>query len=142
MILVPAGSKDNMCDLSGIRGLMMSTSGKVIEVPIRSSFRDGLSVIEYFIATRGGRKGMVDKALKTADAGYLTRRLVDVAQEVVVDDEDCFATLGEKLRVWTFLLFMMKTAWLNLSALVLLEDIQLMMYVIQKLAKLLFLQTQ
>ena len=92
------GSKDNMCDLSGIRGLMMSTSGKVIEVPIRSSFRDGLSVIEYFIATRGGRKGMVDKALKTADAGYLTRRLVDVAQEVVVDDEDCFATLGEKVK--------------------------------------------
>ena len=91
------GSKDNMCDLSGIRGLMMSTSGKVIEVPIRSSFRDGLSVIEYFIATRGGRKGMVDKALKTADAGYLTRRLVDVAQEVVIDDEDCFATLGEKV---------------------------------------------
>jgi len=82
------GSKDNMCDLSGIRGLMMSTSGKVIEVPIRSSFRDGLSVIEYFIATRGGRKGMVDKALKTADAGYLTRRLVDVAQEVIIDEED------------------------------------------------------
>ncbi|MBQ8425669.1 MAG: DNA-directed RNA polymerase subunit beta', partial [Clostridia bacterium] len=92
------GSKDNMCDLSGIRGLMMSTSGKVIEVPIRSSFRDGLSVIEYFIATRGGRKGMVDKALKTADAGYLTRRLVDVAQEVIVDSEDCFATLGEKVK--------------------------------------------
>ncbi len=92
------GSKDNMCDLSGIRGLMMSTSGKVIEVPIRSSFRDGLSVIEYFIATRGGRKGMVDKALKTADAGYLTRRLVDVAQEVIIDEEDCFASLGEKVR--------------------------------------------
>ncbi len=92
------GSKDNMCDLSGIRGLMMSTSGKVIEVPIRSSFRDGLSVIEYFIATRGGRKGMVDKALKTADAGYLTRRLVDVAQEVIVDQEDCFEALGEKVK--------------------------------------------
>ena len=76
----------------------MSTSGKVIEVPIRSSFRDGLSVIEYFIATRGGRKGMVDKALKTADAGYMTRRLVDVAQEVVVDTEDCFADLGEKVK--------------------------------------------
>ncbi len=95
------GSKDNMCDLSGIRGLMMSTSGKVIEVPIRSSFRDGLSVIEYFIATRGGRKGMVDKALKTADAGYLTRRLVDVAQEVVVDQEDCFEALGEKVKGMT-----------------------------------------
>ena len=92
------GSKDNMCDLSGIRGLMMSTSGKVIEVPIRASFREGLSVIEYFIATRGGRKGMVDKALKTADAGYLTRRLVDVAQEVIVDQEDCFAALGEKVK--------------------------------------------
>ena len=92
------GSKDNMCDLSGIRGLMMSTSGKVIEVPIRASFREGLSVIEYFIATRGGRKGMVDKALKTADAGYLTHRLVDVAQEVIVDQEDCFAALGEKVK--------------------------------------------
>ena len=85
-----------MCQLSGLRGIMVSTSGKVIEVPIRSSFKDGLSVIEYFISTRGGRKGMVDKALKTADAGYLTRRLVDVAQEVIVDDEDCFATAGEK----------------------------------------------
>jgi len=90
------GSAGNMCQLSGLRGIMVSTSGKVIEVPIRSSFKDGLSVIEYFISTRGGRKGMVDKALKTADAGYLTRRLVDVAQEVVVDDEDCFATAGEK----------------------------------------------
>ena len=87
-----------MCQLAGLRGIMVSTSGKVIEVPIRSCFKSGLSVIEYFIATRGGRKGMVDKALKTADAGYLTRRLVDVAQEVVVDDDDCFATLGEKVR--------------------------------------------
>ncbi len=92
------GTKGNMCDLAGLRGIMMTTSGKAIEVPIRSSFKDGLSVIEYFISTRGGRKGMVDKALKTADAGYLTRRLVDVAQEVIVDDEDCFATLGEKVK--------------------------------------------
>ena len=92
------GTKGNMCDLAGLRGIMMTTSGKAIEVPIRSSFKDGLSVIEYFIATRGGRKGMVDKALKTADAGYLTRRLVDVAQEVVVDSEDCFAELGEKVK--------------------------------------------
>ena len=92
------GSKGNMCDLAGLRGIMMTTSGKAIEVPIRSSFKDGLSVIEYFISTRGGRKGMVDKALKTADAGYLTRRLVDVAQEVIIDDEDCFATLGEKVK--------------------------------------------
>ena len=92
------GNAGNMCQLAGLRGIMVSTSGKVIEVPIRSCFKSGLSVIEYFIATRGGRKGMVDKALKTADAGYLTRRLVDVAQEVVVDDEDCFATLGEKVK--------------------------------------------
>ena len=92
------GNAGNMCQLAGLRGIMVSTSGKVIEVPIRSCFKSGLSVIEYFIATRGGRKGMVDKALKTADAGYLTRRLVDVAQEVVVDDDDCFATLGEKVR--------------------------------------------
>ena len=92
------GTKGNMCDLAGLRGIMMTTAGKAIEVPIRSSFKDGLSVIEYFISTRGGRKGMVDKALKTADAGYLTRRLVDVAQEVIVDDEDCFATLGEKVK--------------------------------------------
>ncbi len=92
------GTKGNMCDLAGLRGIMMTTSGKAIEVPIRSSFKDGLSVIEYFISTRGGRKGMVDKALKTADAGYLTRRLVDVAQEVVIDDEDCFAMLNEKVK--------------------------------------------
>ena len=92
------GNKGNMCDLAGLRGIMMTTSGKAIEVPIRSSFKDGLSVIEYFISTRGGRKGMVDKALKTADAGYLTRRLVDVAQEVVIDTEDCFESLGEKVK--------------------------------------------
>ncbi len=90
------GSKGNMNQLSGLLGLKVSTSGKVIEVPIRSSFKNGLSVVEYFIATRGGRKGMVDKALKTADAGYLTRRLVDVAQEVIVGEDDCYASLGEK----------------------------------------------
>ena len=90
------GNAGNMCQLAGLCGIMVSTSGKVIEVPIRSSYKDGFSVIEYFISTRGGRKGMVDKALKTADAGYLTRRLVDVAQEVVVDEEDCYAARGEK----------------------------------------------
>jgi len=90
------GNAGNMCQLAGLCGIMVSTSGKVIEVPIRSSYKDGFSVIEFFISTRGGRKGMVDKGLKTADAGYLTRRLVDVAQEVVVDQDDCFANLGEK----------------------------------------------
>ena len=90
------GNASNMCQLAGTIGIQVSTSGKIIEIPIRSSYKDGLSVIEYFIQTRGGRKGMVDKALKTADAGYLTRRLVDVAQEVVIDEEDCYVSRGEK----------------------------------------------
>ena len=92
------GSASQVNQLSGMRGLMSSTSGKVIEVPIRSNFKMGLSTIEYFISTRGGRKGLVDKALKTADAGYLTRRLVDVAQDVIIRDDDCFETLGEKVK--------------------------------------------
>ena len=92
------GSSAQINQLSGMRGLMSSTSGKLIEVPVRSSFKQGLTVIEYFISTRGGRKGLVDKALKTADAGYLTRRLVDVAQDVIIRDDDCFATLGEKIK--------------------------------------------
>ena len=92
------GSSAQINQLSGMRGLMSSTSGKLIEVPVRSSFKQGLTVIEYFISTRGGRKGLVDKALKTADAGYLTRRLVDVAQDVIIRDDDCFETLGEKVK--------------------------------------------
>ena len=92
------GSASQMTQLSGLVGLQVATSGKIIEVPIRSSYKDGLSVIEYFIQTRGGRKGMVDKALKTADAGYLTRRLVDVAQDVIVKEDDCFESLGEKVK--------------------------------------------
>ncbi|MEG1582175.1 MAG: DNA-directed RNA polymerase subunit beta', partial [Clostridia bacterium] len=92
------GNVGQMAQLTGIIGLMATTSGSIIEVPIRSSYKDGLSMIEYFIQTRGGRKGMVDKALKTADAGYLTRRLVDVAQDVIVKEEDCFEALGEKVK--------------------------------------------
>ncbi len=92
------GKANHMTMMSGMRGIQSSTSGKIIEVPIRSSFRSGASVIEYFISTRGGRKGMVDKSLKTADAGYLTRRLVDVAQNVVITEEDCFESLGEKVK--------------------------------------------
>ena len=92
------GSAAQINQLSGMRGLMSSTSGKLIEVPVRSCFKNGLSVIEYFISTRGGRKGLVDKALKTADAGYLTRRLVDVAQDVIIRDDDCFESLGEKVK--------------------------------------------
>ena len=94
------GSKQQIKQLAGIRGLMAkprksgSTGGEIIENPILSNFKDGLSVLEYFISTHGARKGLADTALKTADAGYLTRRLVDVAQDVVINDEDCGTLRG------------------------------------------------
>ncbi len=75
--------------LSGMRGLMASPSGKIIEIPIRGNFRDGLSVLEYFISSHGARKGLADTALRTAESGYLTRRLIDVAQDAIVTEEDC-----------------------------------------------------
>jgi len=83
------GNPKQMRQLSGIRGLMADTSGKAVEIPIRSSFRDGLDVLEYFISSHGARKGLADTALRTADSGYLTRRLVDVNQEVIITAEDC-----------------------------------------------------
>ncbi len=83
------GSRSQIRQLAGMRGLMAKPSGEIIELPIRSNFKEGLSVIEFFISTNGARKGLADTALKTADAGYLTRRLVDVAQDVVVNEEDC-----------------------------------------------------
>ncbi|WP_123054736.1 DNA-directed RNA polymerase subunit beta' [Clostridium sp. JN-1] len=83
------GSKSQIKQLAGMRGLMANPSGKIIELPIRSSFREGLDVLEYFISTHGARKGNADTALKTADSGYLTRRLVDVSQDVIVREEDC-----------------------------------------------------
>ena len=83
------GSKSQIKQLAGMRGLMASPSGKIIELPIRASFREGLDVLEYFISTHGARKGNADTALKTADSGYLTRRLVDVSQDVIVREEDC-----------------------------------------------------
>jgi DNA-directed RNA polymerase subunit beta' len=83
------GSRTQIRQLSGMRGLMAKPSGDIIELPIRSNFKEGLSVIEFFISTNGARKGLADTALKTADAGYLTRRLVDIAQDVVVNEEDC-----------------------------------------------------
>ncbi|MEJ5185047.1 MAG: DNA-directed RNA polymerase subunit beta', partial [Rectinemataceae bacterium] len=83
------GSKNQIRQLAGMRGLMAKPSGDIIELPIRSNFREGLSVIEFFISTNGARKGLADTALKTADAGYLTRRLVDIAQDVVINEEDC-----------------------------------------------------
>lgn len=83
------GSKSQIKQLAGMRGLMASPSGKILELPIRASFREGLDVLEYFISTHGARKGNADTALKTADSGYLTRRLVDVSQDVIVRQEDC-----------------------------------------------------
>jgi DNA-directed RNA polymerase subunit beta' len=83
------GSKNQIRQLAGMRGLMAKPSGDIIELPIRSNFKEGLSVIEFFISTNGARKGLADTALKTAEAGYLTRRLVDIAQDVVINEEDC-----------------------------------------------------
>lgn len=83
------GSKSQIKQLAGMRGLMASPSGKILELPIRASFREGLDVLEYFMSTHGARKGNADTALKTADSGYLTRRLVDVSQDVVVREDDC-----------------------------------------------------
>ncbi|MBQ3214478.1 MAG: DNA-directed RNA polymerase subunit beta', partial [Clostridia bacterium] len=90
------GNPGQINQLCGMRGVMASASGIKIDIPVKSCFRTGLTPIDYFLSSRGGRKGLADTALKTADSGYLTRRLVDVAQEVVVNEEDCFATLGEK----------------------------------------------
>jgi DNA-directed RNA polymerase subunit beta' len=83
------GSKQQIRQLSGMRGLMAKPSGEVIETPITSNFREGLTVLQYFISTHGARKGLADTALKTADSGYLTRRLVDVAQDVIISEFDC-----------------------------------------------------
>ena len=95
------GSRDQIRQLAGMRGLMAKPQkkltggiGEIIESPIKSNFREGLSVLEYFISTHGARKGLADTALKTADAGYLTRRLVDVAQDVTISEEDCGTILG------------------------------------------------
>ncbi|WP_407271453.1 DNA-directed RNA polymerase subunit beta' [Radiobacillus sp. PE A8.2] len=88
------GNASNFTQLAGMRGLMANPAGRIIELPIKSSFREGLTVLEYFISTHGARKGLADTALKTADSGYLTRRLVDVAQDVIVRDEDCGTDRG------------------------------------------------
>ncbi|MCH8162139.1 MAG: DNA-directed RNA polymerase subunit beta', partial [Chloroflexi bacterium] len=92
-----SGAKGNIAQIrqmGGMRGLMTDPSGRIIDMPIRSSFRDGLSVLEYFISTHGARKGLADTALRTADSGYLTRRLIDVSQDVIVESENCETTTG------------------------------------------------
>ena len=88
------GSMSQIRQLAGMRGLIANTSGNTIEIPIRANYREGLNILEYFISSRGARKGLADTALRTADSGYLTRRLVDVSQEVIIRDDDCHANDG------------------------------------------------
>ena len=92
------GSSQQVAQLAGMRGIMASPTGKSIELPVRANFREGLSVLEFFLSSHGSRKSLADTALRTADSGYLTRRLVDVSQEVIVREEDCFAARNEKVR--------------------------------------------
>ena len=95
------GSMNQIKQLAGMRGLIASTSGKTIEIPIKSNYREGLNILEYFIASRGARKGLADTALRTADSGYLTRRLVDVSHDVIVREEDCGAKHGITVKeIW------------------------------------------
>ena len=88
------GNKQQVRQLAGLRGLMAKPSGEIIEKPILANFREGLTVLEYFISTHGARKGLADTALKTADSGYMTRKLVDVSQDVIIQEEDCGTTNG------------------------------------------------
>ena len=92
------GSSQQVAQLAGMRGIMASPTGKSIELPVRANFREGLTVLEFFLSSHGSRKSLADTALRTADSGYLTRRLVDVSQEVIVREEDCFAARNEKVR--------------------------------------------
>ena len=96
------GSTAQIRQLAGMRGLVADPSGQIIEVPIRANFREGLTVLEFFVSSHGARKGLADTALRTADSGYLTRRLVDVSQDVIVREEDCFAVRGEAVKGMRF----------------------------------------
>ena len=88
------GSMAQIRQLAGMRGLMADTAGRTIEIPVKANFREGLSVLEYFISSRGARKGLTDTALRTADSGYLTRRMVDVSQQVIIREKNCGTTHG------------------------------------------------
>ena len=102
-LMAVSGAKGNIAQIkqmAGMRGLMSNPRGKIIELPIKSSFREGLSVLEYFISTHGARKGLADTALRTADSGYLTRRLIDISQEVIILEIDCGSTLGIKIEAF------------------------------------------
>ena len=95
------GSKNQIKQVGGMRGLMANASGKTIEIPITANFREGLSIMDYFLSSNGARKGLADTALRTADSGYLTRRLVDVSHNVIVHEEDCGSTEGIEIRAFT-----------------------------------------
>lgn len=95
------GSKNQIKQVGGMRGLMANATGKTVEIPIKSNFREGLSILEYFISSNGARKGLADTALRTADSGYLTRRLVDVSHNVIVREYDCGTDEGVEVRAFT-----------------------------------------
>ena len=97
------GSINQIRQLAGMRGLIANTSGTTIEIPIRANYREGLNILEYFISSRGARKGLADTALRTADSGYLTRRLVDVSQDVIISEHDCDAHDGLEAVSYTHL---------------------------------------
>jgi len=101
-IMVNSGARGNMMQMrqiAGMRGLVANPKGEIIPRPIKANFREGLSVVEYFIATHGARKGLADTALRTADSGYLTRRLVDVSQDVIIREEDCGTDRGLPMAI-------------------------------------------
>ena len=116
------GSKAQLRQLAGMRGLIANTAGKTIEVPIRANYREGLNIIEYFISSRGARKGLADTALRTADSGYLTRRLVDVSQDVIIREEDCHCHEGLEVYDITEGKEMIETLSERLTGRYLLED--------------------
>jgi DNA-directed RNA polymerase subunit beta' len=100
-MMVNSGARGNMMQvrqIAGMRGLVANPKGEIIPRPIKSNFREGLSVLEYFISTHGARKGLADTALRTADSGYLTRRLVDVSQDVIIREEDCGTERAASMR--------------------------------------------
>ena len=103
-IMVNSGARGNMMQIrqiAGMRGLVANPKGEIIPRPIKANFREGLSVLEYFISTHGARKGLADTALRTADSGYLTRRLVDVSQDVIIREEDCGTERGVLMPIAT-----------------------------------------
>ncbi|MBQ6670294.1 MAG: DNA-directed RNA polymerase subunit beta' [Firmicutes bacterium] len=118
------GSKDQIKQIGGMRGLMANATGKTIEVPITANFREGLSIMEYFLSSNGARKGLADTALRTADSGYLTRRLVDVSHNVIVREDDCGTDEGVEVRAFTDGKEVIEALHLRIAGRTALEDIK------------------